>query len=371
MIPIPEVYGEEFYEQLAEFLPHLDQVEFLGGEPFLGREPLRVMEMLAELRDPPQVTITTNGTIYTDRVRRIIELLDPSIVVSLDGASAATFDAIRVGARFEQVIENLDRFRDAVGHQYVSLAHCLMTTNWFEFADLLELAEGRDLFVGVNVVRFPAEASLYQLDAEQLAPIVASMQATEVHLTGQRLELWNGHLAALASWLDTITTPDTALGPVHGLPGAPEPPDASDPLAAPASDRLLAVAADPLLDADALGVLREVVRGEADGDVLELVVGERVIVAVDAPPGWEWLGSAGWVGLEVGQLGEAIEDQLGATTTVDALPPLDDGAGRFAVTIELASGRKQVVATTFEGPRTGRSGVLLHVPVQPGADAET
>ncbi len=350
--PIPEVYGEEFYEQLAEFVPHLDRVAFLGGEPFLGREPLRVMEMLAELADPPRVTITTNGTIYTERVRRIIELLDPSIVVSLDGASAATFDAIRVGAHFDEVIENLDHFGEGLGSGAVSLAHCLMTTNWHEFADLLALAEGRDLFVGVNVVRFPAEASLYQLDAEQLAPIVASMQATEVDLTGQRLDVWNGHVASLAQRLDTISSPGAHLGPVHGLPGAP----ASPP--------------SPVLDDDALRALREVVRRESDGELLELFIDEGVITAVDAPPGWEWLGSTGWVGTEIEQLSGAIEDRLGATTVV-ALPPLDGGAGRFAVIIELPTGPREIVATAFEGPAAGRSGVFVHTPAEPRADAGT
>ncbi|MBS1838731.1 MAG: SPASM domain-containing protein, partial [Actinobacteria bacterium] len=37
--PLPEVYGERFFEELAEFLPHLVEARFLGGEPFLGREP--------------------------------------------------------------------------------------------------------------------------------------------------------------------------------------------------------------------------------------------------------------------------------------------------------------------------------------------
>jgi MoaA/NifB/PqqE/SkfB family radical SAM enzyme len=219
--PLPAVYGDAFYEQLAEFLPHLEEVAFLGGEPFLGREPLRVMEMLAELEAPPQITITTNGTVHTARVARIIAALRPNIVVSIDGASTETYDAIRVGAHLPDVLANLDRFRDELGPGKVSITTCLMTGNWHEFADLLALAEERDLVVGVNVVRFPEAQSLYQLPADELDAVVTAMQATEVSLTGVRLAAWKGHVAALAHRLDVVRADHPELGPAHGLPGAP------------------------------------------------------------------------------------------------------------------------------------------------------
>ncbi len=196
--PLESVYGESFYEELAEFLPHLDDARFLGGEPFLGSEPLRVMEMLAELPRRARVTITTNGTIFTPRVERILERLRPDVVVSIDGASPATFDRIRVGARFDDVLENLDRFRSVLGPQKVSVAHCLMPDNWHEFADLLLLAEERDLVVGVNVVRFPPERSLYHLPADELGRVVDQLRSAEPALTGPRRAAWDGHVGALA-----------------------------------------------------------------------------------------------------------------------------------------------------------------------------
>jgi hypothetical protein len=98
-----------------------------------------------------------------------------------------------------------------------------MTSNWHEFADLLGIAEERDLTVGVNVVRLPQEQSLYQLDAEDLAHVVGRLRATDVSmLTGLRLATWNGHLAALEHRLEVIRSNDPALGIAHGLPGAPK-----------------------------------------------------------------------------------------------------------------------------------------------------
>ena len=229
--PLPAVYGDAFFEQLEPFLPHLEEVEFLGGEPFLGAEPLRIMEMLAELPEGPRVTITTNGTIFTARVQRIIELLDPYIVVSLDGASTDVYDRIRIGAHFPDVLANIDRYRELLGPGRVSLTHCLMSTNWHEFADFLTIAEDRDILVGVNVVRFPEALSLYHLPADELDRVVTTMRATDVsHLTGRRRSMWEGNVTALENRLTVIRSADDSLGPAYGLAGASSGPSDGPPV---------------------------------------------------------------------------------------------------------------------------------------------
>lgn len=68
--PLPTVYGDAFFGELAEFLPHLQKANFLGGEPFLGREPLRVLDLMADLELDTVVAITTNGTQWSPRVER-------------------------------------------------------------------------------------------------------------------------------------------------------------------------------------------------------------------------------------------------------------------------------------------------------------
>ena len=70
--------------------------------------------------------------------------------------------------------------------------------NWHEFADLLLLAEERDLVVGVNVVRFPPERSLYHLPADELGRLVDQLRSAEPALTGPRRGAWDGHVGALA-----------------------------------------------------------------------------------------------------------------------------------------------------------------------------
>ncbi len=217
--PLPEVYGDEFFDQLAEFLPHLTDTFFLGGEPFLGREPLRVMEMLAELDDPPSVTVTTNGTQWSPRIEAICERLPVSFVLSLDGITKSTYESVRIGAGFDVVMGNLDRFITyaRMHGTGVSITHCLMRPNWHEFADLLQFAEDKGLdTVGINTVLFPPELSLFQMDHDELSQVVEHLDRAGQVAAGRLTKLrpvWDEQLAALHNRLRVLETSARGIDP--------------------------------------------------------------------------------------------------------------------------------------------------------------
>jgi len=212
--PLPPAYGKPFFAELGAFLPHLTSIQIAGGEPFLGREALRVLEMVAELPSPPRVSIITNATTWSPRVQALTRALRPDIIASIDGATAKTYDAIRIGAHLPDTLANLDRFIALLGPDKVSITTCLMTSNWHEFHLTLGLAEARGLEVGVNVVRLPAEQSLYQLPVDDLAAVVATMGATHADLTGPRAAAWAEHREALARHLQVLRS-----GADVGVPG--------------------------------------------------------------------------------------------------------------------------------------------------------
>lgn len=179
--PLPAVYGEAFFEELALFLPHLRVVKLLGGEPFLGRESLRVLDMLVDMGLTPEVHVTTNGTQWSSRIERIMDSLPMHIIVSLDGCDRETYESIRIGADFDAVMENLERFETYARRHgtRVNLAHCLMTTNWQRFADFLRFADNRDLPVGVNTVTSPVELSLHHLHPDRLDEVIRQLDAID------------------------------------------------------------------------------------------------------------------------------------------------------------------------------------------------
>ncbi|MGB3409654.1 MAG: radical SAM protein [Microthrixaceae bacterium] len=210
--PLPVVYDDRFFEDLAEFLPHLKVVKFLGGEPFLGSESLRVMEMLAELGTDIPVHITTNGTQWSPRIKKILDKLRVYAVVSIDGVTKQTYESIRVGSSLDTVVESIDNFIEysrTKGTSF-SLSHCLMPANWDEFTDFLLFAEERGCTVWVNTVTEPYSMSLYHLRPRELREVVSGLESSDAdmatRLTGRRLQVWKEQLARLQMHLTSLET---------------------------------------------------------------------------------------------------------------------------------------------------------------------
>jgi len=204
--PQPQVYGEPFFAELAAFLPHLSSARFLGGEPFLVRAHHRVWDDMISIAPHVSCHVTTNGTIWNATVERVLEGLDVSLAVSLDGIRPATVEAIRVGADLRTILRNLDRFTEYTRARgtHLGLTFCLMRTNWQEFDEFLCFADDRDLDVYVNSVAAPGSLSLYRLSEPELAVVVVELERRDrkVRATvGRNLRVWEDQLGRLRSHL--------------------------------------------------------------------------------------------------------------------------------------------------------------------------
>jgi MoaA/NifB/PqqE/SkfB family radical SAM enzyme len=167
---LPQMYDKAFVEQLVPFLPHLTSAKFLGGEPFLVDLYYEIWERLMELNPACDVSITTNGTVFTDKVKRVLEKLNCQIIVSLDSVTKATYETIRKNATMERTLANLESFSaiNRLKNKSLSLAICPMTSNCREIPGLVAFANERDMRVFFNTVIFPDSHSIKALPlAEQ------------------------------------------------------------------------------------------------------------------------------------------------------------------------------------------------------------
>lgn len=208
--PLPQVYDEQFFDDLRPFLEHIEVVKILGGEPFLGKESLRVMEMLVEMGSTAEVHVTTNGTQWSPRVERILEKLPMVIIVSLDGVEKQSYESIRIGADLDVVLGHIERFRTyAQKHgTAVNLAHCLMTSNWRQFPDFLRYAEERQLRTYVNTVTYPNSLSLFHMPPARLREIVDFYRSVDAELSSElklNRSLWKSQLQRLEHRLDGLS----------------------------------------------------------------------------------------------------------------------------------------------------------------------
>ena len=207
--PLPPVYGESFFDELIEFLPHLDEVMFGGGEPFLASENFAVWDRMIEHAPGLPCTVVTNATQWNARVERILESLVVSPVISLDAIRQDTFERIRLGASYDAVMANVDRLvriADERGGR-ASVNFCLMQQNYTEFAELLRWADDRNVKVNTLVVREPTEFSIAQADAATIDAVAACFERDDAGLQaslGLNLATWNDELRRVVGWRDEI-----------------------------------------------------------------------------------------------------------------------------------------------------------------------
>ncbi len=131
------------FAELLDQMPGLEELHLQGlGEPMLHRSFFEMVQM-ASARGI-RVSTNTNLTLLTpERAVRCITSGLASISVSLDGASAAVYEAIRRKASFAKVLRNLGRLvdaRDAAGSALaVRAVMVLMRSNLDELPALLRL----------------------------------------------------------------------------------------------------------------------------------------------------------------------------------------------------------------------------------------
>ncbi|EFK05565.1 radical SAM domain protein [delta proteobacterium NaphS2] len=115
-------------------------------EPLMTHDLLDRID-LAKKYQVPFTEMISNGTMLKEKI--IAGLLNSSLTrlgVSLDGARASTYEAIRTGAHFEDVVGNIRRFvemRAAKGAEFpkLRLLHVISERNVDEFSEFLDLAE--------------------------------------------------------------------------------------------------------------------------------------------------------------------------------------------------------------------------------------
>jgi radical SAM protein with 4Fe4S-binding SPASM domain len=134
----------ETYTGVIDALPSLTELHLQGlGEPLLHPRFFAMVDY-AVAREIA-VTVTTNLTLVTEaNAERCAASGMARMYVSVDGATAPTYERIRVGARFTRLERNVRRLVDAIARRgegpRVELTAVAMRENLDELADLVALA---------------------------------------------------------------------------------------------------------------------------------------------------------------------------------------------------------------------------------------
>jgi len=171
---INSVYDDRFVDELEEFIPHLTDAKFLGGEPFMIDIYLKIWERILKINPGIRIHITTNATFLNQRIKDLLEGLHAGIILSVDSVNPDTYRKIRVNGNFEKVMENLEYFRDYTARKktFISIAACPITYNWHEMPQLLSFCIEKNIALYFNAVFSPSELSLRDQSADYLENVI-------------------------------------------------------------------------------------------------------------------------------------------------------------------------------------------------------
>ena len=134
----------EGFRKVLDGFPSLLAIKLHGiGEPLLNKEFYAMVEEAAGRGIT--VDTVTNGTALTEGIcRKLLDSRLSTLFISIDGSTAATFERIRVGAKFDKVIEGSRRLIRMRGGRKRPAIHFWTTAqvdNIHELPDIVRLAK--------------------------------------------------------------------------------------------------------------------------------------------------------------------------------------------------------------------------------------
>ena len=198
-------YDEKFVMELEEFLPHLQEARFNGGEPFLQQICWQIWEKIADVNPKILITVATNGTILTDKMKSIMERCRFRVNVSIDSLDAETYASIRVNSNLEQVVNNLGFYSDYCDRKETILSVLVnpMRMNWREMPRYVRWCTDRKAHFWMNTVWRPRHLALWTLPSKQLEMIKKTLETDTVfHERHKDQELFDINLGVLRDFVN-------------------------------------------------------------------------------------------------------------------------------------------------------------------------
>lgn len=172
--PYQSPYEDKFVEELTEFLPHLNEARFVGGEPFLIKLHYKIWEKIIEVNPKINITVLTNGTTLTNKIKSILDKGNFTLSISIDGISKEVYERIRKNALFEEVMQNVDFFREYNESRGKNLIFnvCAMRQNYHDLPNMLNYCNQNNIELILHTVYFPHDCSLWNLNESELERIL-------------------------------------------------------------------------------------------------------------------------------------------------------------------------------------------------------
>jgi radical SAM protein with 4Fe4S-binding SPASM domain len=171
--PLPQIYDDSFVEQMKEFIPHLEELRFNGGEPFAQNIVLDICNVVADINPGLKINIATNGLVYNKRVQHILDNNNIHLNISVDSLQKQRYKEIRINGNLDKLLINIKMFSNycRANNRNLSIMVNPMRNNWDEMVSFVEFTETMGASLWYNTILFPEEHALWNLESDKLKEI--------------------------------------------------------------------------------------------------------------------------------------------------------------------------------------------------------
>ena len=205
--PLPQIYNQEFRIQVREFLPHLKEIRFNGGEPLTHKIVLDICEDISEINPTLPITMATNGTVYNKRVKYLMDKCNIHFNVSIDSLIPERYAEIRINGHLEDVLKNFEiyrQYRQSKSNNSpikgLSVMVNPMRMNWDEMINFGIFAKTNNVNIWYNTILYPEHLAIWNLSSKELIDIyntlkyklnqTSNLPHQTLHFVNHQLQSW-------------------------------------------------------------------------------------------------------------------------------------------------------------------------------------
>jgi radical SAM protein with 4Fe4S-binding SPASM domain len=177
--PLPNVYDDDFVEQIKEFIPHLEELRFNGGEPFAQKIVYDICMLVKDLNPELKITIATNGTVYNKQVQQILDNCNIHLNISIDSLNKENYERIRINGDFDVLMHNFIIFKDYClsNNRILSVMINPMRNNWREMSDFVRFTNKHGVHLWYNTIHHPEHLGIWNLSTNELSTIKTTLES--------------------------------------------------------------------------------------------------------------------------------------------------------------------------------------------------
>lgn len=160
--PLEKYYGDEFVEQLEDYIPYLKEAVFAGGEPFLIPVYYKIWDKMLALNPSMTIGIVTNGSTLNSRIKDLLERGRFRINISIDSVHKETYENIRRNANFDTLMNNFEWLKEYGERKGlpVNIPVCPLTDNWERIPEIVRFANKHNVTLNFVYVDRPFSLAL-------------------------------------------------------------------------------------------------------------------------------------------------------------------------------------------------------------------